>query len=179
MFQAKDLKLVLGSRAGKHDWRVDNSFEPLLANCFHRGSHRMTAKTIKRLAILIIILGLIGGAAIWAQRYQLTKMAASVRAQAKLAEKLAEKTGNLSEAESLYQQYLEVVPDDTDTKLQYADLMAKSDNALKQQEALALYSTVLKRNGGLTGVRRKRMDLQYKLNNFPAAQRSGSSAGRG
>ncbi len=130
----------------------------------------MTAKTIKRLAILIIILGLIGGAAIWAQRYQLTKMAASVRAQAKLAEKLAEKTGNLSEAESLYQQYLEVVPDDTDTKLQYADLMAKSDNALKQQEALALYSTVLKRNGGLTGVRRKRMDLQYKLNNFPAAR---------
>ncbi|MGO9469895.1 MAG: tetratricopeptide repeat protein [Isosphaeraceae bacterium] len=126
----------------------------------------MTAKTIKRLAMLIIILGLIGGAAFWAQRYQLTKMAASVAARAKLAEK----TGNLSEAEWLYQQHLEVVPDDTDTAIQYADMIGKSDNVIKQQEAIGLYSNVLKRYGGLTDVRRKRMDLQYRLKNFPAAR---------
>ena len=126
----------------------------------------MTAKTIKRLAILIAILGLIGGAAIWAQRYQLTKMAESVMAQAKLAEK----NENISEAERLYQQHLEVVPDDTDTKLQYADMLAKSDNTLKQQEAIALYSTVLKQFGGRTDVRRKRMDLEYKLGHFAAAR---------
>ena len=125
----------------------------------------MTAKTIKRLALLIIVLGLISGAAIWAQRYQLTKMAASIAARAKLAEK----TGKLSEAERLYQQHLEVVPDDTDTIIQYADLLCKSNNALKQQEAIGLYSNVLKRDGGLTDVRRKRMDVQYRLNNFPAA----------
>jgi len=126
----------------------------------------MTATTIKRLAILIVILGLIGGAAILAQQYQLTKMAASVAARAKLAEK----TGKLPEAESLYQQHLEVVPSDTDTKIQYADLMAKSDNALKQQEAIGLYSNILKRYGGLSDVRRKRMDVEYKLRNFRAAR---------
>jgi cellulose synthase operon protein C len=126
----------------------------------------MTAKTIKRLAILIASLGLIGGAAIWAQRYQLTKMAESVAARANLAEK----TGNLSEAESLYQQHLEVVPDDIDTKIQYADLLGKSDNGLKQQEAIALYSGILKRYAGLTKVRRKRMALLYKLKVFRAAR---------
>jgi len=126
----------------------------------------MTAKTIKRLAILITVLGLITGAMIGVQRYQLTEMAASVLAQAKLAEK----TGKLSEAESLYQQHLEVVPDDTETKLQYADLLGKSDHPLKQQEAIGLYSDVLKRHGALTDVRRKRMDLHYKRRDFRAAR---------
>jgi cellulose synthase operon protein C len=126
----------------------------------------MTAKTIKRLAILITIMGLIGGAAFWAQRYQLTKMAASVVARAQLAEK----AGNLSEAAVLYQQHLDVVPDDTDTTIKYADLLADSDYLLKQQEAIALYSKVLKRYGARADVRRKRMDLLFKLNNFRDAR---------
>jgi tetratricopeptide (TPR) repeat protein len=126
----------------------------------------MTAKIMKRLAILITILGLIGGAAFWVQRYQLTKMAASVVARAKLAEK----AGNLSEAEVLYQQHLEVVPDDTDTILQYADLLAGSDYVLKQQEAIGLYSRVLKRYGGRADVRRKRMDLLFKVKSFRDAR---------
>ena len=82
----------------------------------------------------------------------------------------AEKNKNITEAERDYEQYLQVVPDDTNTKLQYADLLAKSDNMIKQQEAIALYSTVLKQFGGRTDVRRKRMDLVYKLGLFAAVR---------
>ena len=112
----------------------------------------MTAKTIQRLAILIVILGLIGGAAYWAQQYQLTRMAALVAARAQLAEE----KGDLAEAERLYRQHLEVVRDDTDTQIKYADMIAKSDNALKQQEALILYFKILKRLPGRHDLVRKR-----------------------
>jgi tetratricopeptide (TPR) repeat protein len=127
----------------------------------------MTAKTIKRLAILTAILGLIGGTAIWAQRYQLNKMAASVIARAKRAEEKRE----FSEAERLYQQHLEVVQGDTDVMLQYADMLSRADDTLKrQQEAMGLYTEVLKRFPGRVDVRRRRMDLEFKMGNFRAAR---------
>ena len=53
------------------------------------------------------------GGAIWAQQYQLTKMAQSVVTEAQLAEE----KGDFTEAERLYQQHLEVVRGDTETKV--------------------------------------------------------------
>lgn len=122
----------------------------------------MTAKTIQRLAILIAIVSLIGGAAIWAQQYQLTKMAQSVVTQAQLAEE----KGDFTEAERLYQQHLEVVRGDTETKVKYADIISKSDNALKQQAALGLYNKILNRLTGRRDLVRKRMDLEIKMKLF-------------
>src|SRR5690348_11925889 len=67
----------------------------------------MRAKSIKRLAILIVVLGLIGGTSFVAHGIQLAKMAQSVVKQAERAEK----EGNFTEAEKLYREHLKVFPD--------------------------------------------------------------------
>jgi cellulose synthase operon protein C len=126
----------------------------------------MTAKTIRRFAILVAIVGLAGGAAIGVQQYQLAKMAHSVITKAQLAEE----NGNLVEAGRLYQQHLAVIEGDTETRIKYADVLSKSDNLLEQKDARVLYTEVLKRSGGLRDVRRKLMDLKLKMNDFRAAR---------
>jgi predicted Zn-dependent protease len=126
----------------------------------------MTVKTIQRFAVLIAILGIFGGAAIWTQQYQLTNMAHQVVTRARLAEE----KGDFSEADRLYQQHLAVVRDDVETKIQYADLLSKLDNVLKQQEAIRLYTEIFKRFPGRHDLVRKRADLAFKMNLFPAAR---------
>lgn len=128
----------------------------------------MRAKTIQRLGILIAILGIIGGTAIWAHKYQLSKMSSYVATKAQLAEQ----NGDFAEAERLYQQHVEVLSDDAETNIKYADMLSKSGTLNKQQEALALYNDILKlkRLRGRYDLVRKRVDLEVKLKRFSDAR---------
>ena len=58
-----------------------------IAYAYVEGTCRMRSKTIKRFAILIVVLGLIGGAGFFAQRFQIKRLAQSVVEQADHAKK--------------------------------------------------------------------------------------------
>jgi tetratricopeptide (TPR) repeat protein len=126
----------------------------------------MTVKTIQRLVLLIAILGLIAGAAIWAQQYQLARMAKSKVAQADLAKE----QGDFAKADGLYKQHLAVVPDDIDTNIKYADMLGSRDNISNQQDAIRIYTRLVERWRGRHDLVRKRMDLEFKMKNFRDAR---------
>ena len=87
----------------------------------------MRSKTVKRLAILIGVLGLIGAFVFYRQSEQIARNAREVSDRAKEAEK----DKNFALAERLLKERLEVFPDHTETQIQYADILA---NTLKVQE---------------------------------------------
>ena len=83
----------------------------------------MRAKTIKRWAILIAVLSLIGGTGFFTQRFQITKLAKAVADKADDAVK----KGDFAKAEKLYREHLMVVPDDVEIQIKYADTLLKAD----------------------------------------------------
>ena len=89
----------------------------------------MRATTVKRLAILIAVLGLIGGTGYFAWGYQIDRMGRSVLEKARLAAEagkfveageLQQYLGVVPDNGDLYKQYLGVVPDDVEVKIKYA-----------------------------------------------------------
>ena len=117
----------------------------------------MTAKTIKRWAIFIAGLSLIGGTGFFTQRFQVTRLAKSVAEQADSAVK----KGDFAKAEKLYWEHLMVFPDDVEIKIKYADALLKAAPVPRQQaEALQIYGGILTRNPGRDDVRRKLMELK-------------------
>jgi tetratricopeptide (TPR) repeat protein len=143
----------------------------------------MRAKTIKRLAILIAVFGLIGGSGYFIWGRQVDKMARTVVAKADLA--VQER--RFADAENLYFQHLEVVPDDVDVQLKYADLLVKEKTPKSQEKALEIFNAILTqgRYAGRVDVRRKVAELLIDRGLFEAARNhlyailSGSRQGDG
>ena len=117
----------------------------------------MNATTVKRLAILIAVLSLVGGLGFFTQRFQVERVARSVIEEAERAEK----KGNLIEAEQLYQQHCQVFPDDVKVQLKYVDVFLTVDKSPKRQaEAMQIYYGILRQTPGQEEVRRRMVQLK-------------------
>ena len=115
----------------------------------------MGKKTVKRLAILIGTLALIGGGGYFLWAFQVERMAQNVVARAQQA--AAE--GRYDEAERLYQEHLAVVPDDVAVQLEYAELILRPELSNRRDAALTIYQDVLRRYPGRMDVRQRAAEL--------------------
>jgi cellulose synthase operon protein C len=127
----------------------------------------MRTKIIKRWAIFIAVLSLIGGTGFFTQRFQVTRQAKSVEAKADAAVE----DGNFAKAETLYREHLVVFPEDVEIKIKYADTLLKADSSPKRQdEALQIYAGILRGHAGRADVRRKQMELKIDKGYLPDAE---------
>jgi tetratricopeptide (TPR) repeat protein len=129
----------------------------------------MRSKTVKRLAILIVVFAFIGGGAYSLWRFQVGKMAQGVVEQAEKA--MEEK--RYAAALDLYQQHLLVVPDDQAVQLKYANVLLELQPTPKnQQTAMAIYNEILRRDPGREDVRRRAAELAVNMSGgmFEAAR---------
>ena len=94
----------------------------------------MWTKTVRRLAILLVIISLVGGTAFAIQRWQVNRLAKSLVDQAERAAS----EGDFSKAEQLYRQHLEVFPEDREVPSKLADVLLKVDkeNPRRRDEAI-------------------------------------------
>jgi len=123
----------------------------------------MKAETVKRLAILIAVLSVVGGTGYFAHGYQLDRNA---RSRIKKAE-LAAKEGDFAKAERLYREHLEVFPEDVDVNIKYAGALLKVDRSPERQNvAIGIYSDIVRRNSGREDVRRQLMQLMIDTRHF-------------
>jgi cellulose synthase operon protein C len=120
----------------------------------------MGNKTVKRLAILIGVIALVGGGGYFLWAFQVERKAHGVTAKADRAEK----DGNYGEAEQLYREYLAVRPDDIAVQLKYAEALLKNEKASKRQaEALAIFESIVGRYPGRDDVRRRAAELAAEI----------------
>ena len=127
----------------------------------------MRSKTIKRLAVLIAVLVLIGGTSFFVQRAQIKRLAKSVVDEAEIAEK----KGDLVEAESRLRGHLQNVPNNLDVQFKYANLLLRMGKTPQRQEdALRIYNGILSRDPGNTDVRRRMMELLFEMGRYVSAQ---------
>ena len=118
----------------------------------------MRTKIVKRWVIFIAGLGLLTGTGFFGHRLQIGRKAKLVVEQADNAVK----EGDFAKAEKLYWEHLVVFPTDTEIKIKYADALLKAAPLPRRQdEALQIYSEVLKRDPGRADVRRKRAELNF------------------
>jgi hypothetical protein len=90
----------------------------------------MRAKIIKRWAIFIAILSLIGGTGFFTQQFQISRKAKSVEEKADAAVK----AGEFAQAEGLYREHLVVFPEDMEIRVKYADALLKADPVKYRQD---------------------------------------------
>ena len=76
----------------------------------------MKARTAKRIAILILVLSLVGGAGFFTQRYQVDRLAKKELEKAELACM----EGDFAKAEALFRAYVQVFPEDLEIQIKYA-----------------------------------------------------------
>ena len=124
----------------------------------------MGTKTVKRLAILIGVIALIGGGGYLLWWVQVAKMAQGVLARAGDAEQ----KGDYAKAADLYREHLEVVPDDVEVQLKYADMLTKKDR--QQVAALAIYEDVLRHFPSREDVRRRAVDMAAEVGRYEQAR---------
>ena len=105
----------------------------------------MKAKTVKRLAILIAVLSLVGGTGFYTQQVRVKQTA---RAEMKKADE-AWKNGDFVRAEELYRQLWVVFPDDVEIQIKHADAILAVDNSPKRvEQAIQIYQKIVKRMPG-------------------------------
>ena len=127
----------------------------------------MGAKTVKRLVILLTTILVAGLSIFFIQRYQVEKMDRSVLAQAARAEK----DGNFEDAARFYQEHLEVVPDDQEAKLKYADVLRKGPkNPARQEQAAQLYDQYVARFPANNSARRRLAELNVETGRYDKAR---------
>jgi cellulose synthase operon protein C len=127
----------------------------------------MRGKTVKRLAILIAVVGLIGGTGFFVHAFQIQRLARSVVEQADRAEE----KGDLAKAELLLKGHLINLPDDLDVRYKYAKLLLKiSKIPARVEQALGIYSGILRRSTGRTDVRKQLMELLFETGDYVRAQ---------
>ena len=137
-----------------------------------KGHLVMRAKIIKRWAIFVVVLSLIGVTGYFTQQLQIKRLAKSVVEEADIAVKAGESAANsevkakeFANAEKLYWEHLVNVPDDVEVQLKYAALLLKGAPSPKQQhEALQIYNGILRRDPGREDVRRRLMELNFTAN---------------
>jgi predicted Zn-dependent protease len=130
----------------------------------------MTAKTIKHLAILIVVFGAVGGGGYLLWQFQVGRMARDVVVRAAQA---GEKK-DFATAEQLYREYLAVLPDDLNVMFSYADVILAAEKTSKRQsEALDIYTEILRQMPGREDARQKAAELAVELggNYYQAARR--------
>src|SRR5262249_17534482 len=134
-----------------------------------RGGHlEMRAKTVARLAMLIAILGLVGGAGFYFWQIQIGRMARGLLEQAARAEEQQDFT----KAEGLYRESLAVVPADPEVQVKRADALLKVDPTPRgQDEAELIYNEVLVRMPARDDVRRRRAKLALERGRYVPARR--------
>ncbi len=127
----------------------------------------MGAKTVKRLAILVTTILVAGSSIFLVQRSQVERMDRSVLAQAAQAEK----EGNFEKAAPLYQEHLEVAPDDWEAKLKYADLLRKGPkNNARQEQAAQIYEQYINRFPANKNARRRLAELNVEMGRYFVAR---------
>lgn len=127
----------------------------------------MGNKTVKRLAILIGVIALLGGGGYLLWTFQVDRLAHGVVVQAERAEK----EGRYEQAEELYRQHLAVVPGDVEVQIKYADMLLKGEKSSRRQEdALAIFGDVLRQYPGREDVRRRAAELAFEMGRLEAAR---------
>src|SRR5262245_44747905 len=120
----------------------------------------MGKKTVKRLAVLIGVIALVGGGGYVRWRFQVERMARDVINQAERAEQQAD----YAKAQELYREHLNVVQDDAEVKLKLAEALLKGDGATRRREdALQIFEGVLGQYPGRDKVRRRAAELAAEL----------------
>lgn len=127
----------------------------------------MGVKTARRLVILILTILVVSLSTFLIQRYQVSRMNRSVLARAARAEK----DSNFDEAARLYQEHLEVAPDDQDIQLKYADILLKGvKNISRQDQAARLYDQLRIRSPGRADIRRRLAELNVERGHYGQAR---------
>jgi tetratricopeptide (TPR) repeat protein len=123
----------------------------------------MKATTVKRLVILIAVLGLLGGTSFFAHEMQVERLGQNEIRKAKSAIK----KGEFATAEMQFRNYLQVFPDELEIQIEYADTLLKASNSPNAQyQAYQAYYNVLKQAQGRMDVRRKLMQLKIDVGLF-------------
>jgi cellulose synthase operon protein C len=129
----------------------------------------MRAKTVKRLAILIVVIASMtaGGYFLW--QFQVARKAHGVVAR---ADQAAEK-GDFVRAGELYLQHLAVMPNDMEVRLKYADVSVKADRSQKRlQEAMQTYEDIIRQFPQRTDVRRRAAETASEIGGGMSAERA-------
>lgn len=127
----------------------------------------MGAKTFKRLAILVTTILVAGLSIFFFQRYQVQKLDQSLLAQAELANK----EGKYEDAAPLYEEHLEVSPDDQEAKLKYAEVLLKGPKDLgRLQRAAQLYDQYVNRFPADNKARRRLAELTVEMGRYDKAR---------
>ena len=117
----------------------------------------MKATTLKRLAILIAVLSLVGGTGVIAERFQEKRLADG---RIKEAEGAIVKQ-DFVKAEAIFGEYLQHFPTDLEIQIKYANTLLKASKSLMaQSEAYQIYTNILKRASGREDVRRLLLQLK-------------------
>src|SRR5262249_35187033 len=126
----------------------------------------MKATTVKRVAILIAILSVLGGAGFITHEYQVKRLGDK---ELKAAQSALD-SGDFANAEARYRNYLQNFPDNLEIQIAHADALLKVSNSLNaQNEAQQAYENVLKRSDGRLDVRRKLMQLKFGMGRFTSS----------
>lgn len=127
----------------------------------------MGPKTIKRLAVVAVVLVLAIVSVFLIQRAQVARLGGANLAE---AEKAAER-GDLETAEQLYLQHVQVFPDDLDAKLKYAGVLLKASRTpARVSQAQVIYDQILDREPGRLDVRRLLAELQATARDAESAR---------
>jgi tetratricopeptide (TPR) repeat protein len=120
----------------------------------------MGKKTVKRLAILLGGIVLLGGGSYVLWAFQVERMARSVVEQAKRAEQ----QGDYDKAKELYRQHLNVVPGDVDVQRRYAESLLKGDAATRRpDEALMIFEDILHQHPGWVKERQRAAEVASEI----------------
>jgi hypothetical protein len=120
----------------------------------------MKAMSVKRLAILIAVLSLLGGAGFIVHKKQVERLG---RNEIKEARSAFTK-GEFANAEMQFRNYLQVFPTELEIQIEHADTIQKvSKSLIAQNNALQAYNNVLKQAPSRLDVRRKLMQLKIDM----------------
>jgi len=132
----------------------------------------MGPKTVKRLAITAVVLVLAIVSVFLIQRRQVTRLGQSNLSKAEQASE----QGDLTTAEQLYLQHVQVFPDDLDAKLKYVEVLLKiSKTPARLAQAQRIYNEILDREPARLDVRRLLAEMQATAGSADGARQARSN----
>ena len=123
--------------------------------------------TVTRLVFLIVTILVTGFLVFAGQRYQVSRLNQLVLERAARAEEKKD----FPTAEQLYREHLDIVPNDQDAKLKYADVLLKGiTNPTRQDKAAQILTQLLDRSPGNNEIRRRLAELSVERGNYGGAR---------